>query len=189
MFGDLKAAVRFEVDASYGQQVEIQEGNTAHEHDREPYTTEKSLASLSDGLKSLRLSSVSGQAGRPKLNSVIVSREGLGTDQTTIAEIKTGKKSKSKILSQMWFGRTPYLIRGRHSKGTFDRIDIKCLDMDLIEWENKSENQLTLRKMAGLISELRNEVKKTDNNAAILIFQRHYPDNINIYRRSGRKES
>jgi hypothetical protein len=189
MFGDLKAAVRFEVDASYDHPVDNQQENTAYEHDREPRTTEKNLASLNDGLKSLRLSSVSEKTGRMKSNSIIASRAGVGTDQTTTAEIKTGKSPQSKILPQMWFGRTPYLIRGQHTKGTFDRIDIRCLDKDLIEWENKADNQLALRKMARLISELRNAVRRSNNKAAILIFRRDQPGRIQLFQRNGEKKA
>lgn len=89
--------------------------------------TEANIDLLNKGLSSLKLDSKDYKSHSPNTPSIMVNRKGNGTPQSLTAEIKTGKKSvsMSKILPQMWFGRTQTLIKGIHSEGEFHKIG-KC---------------------------------------------------------------
>ena len=99
------------------------------------------------------------------------------------AEIKTGKKPIAKILPQMWFGRTPHLIRGQHSSGTFHKVDISHMDKELVQWENDDKHQLALRKMAALIARLRSIVIERRDQVAIVIFRREGQEKLKVFER------
>lgn len=177
-------AVRFEVDASYDTPAD----NEAQDDAPTKVEPQGELAQLGDRLQSLQLSTLGKQAHRSKSTSIAVLRSGTGASQSMTAEIKSGKKSVAKIIPQMWFGRTPYLIRGLHSKGTFHKIDITHMDKELMEWENDAQHQLALRKMAALIALLRRIVTDSRNRAAILIFQKRDPERVKVLQRRSKKQ-
>lgn len=93
--------------------------------------------------------------------------------QSTTAEIKTCSKNKapSLYLPQLWFGRIAFLIRAKHTEGTFDKINIDSMQESLKNWEEKSGNQIALRKLTRLIHKLRAIVNSTEQKACMIISQ------------------
>jgi uncharacterized protein YigE (DUF2233 family) len=75
-------------------------------------------------------------------------------------------------LPQLWFGRTPYLITGHHTNGTFDSVNISQVRDQFEDWERKEANQNALRKLASLLSQLREAVKRAKEKACIGIYER-----------------
>jgi hypothetical protein len=69
----------------------------------------------------------------------------------------------------MWFGRTPICVLGSHTDGLFKKPELKYLTQaETDEWEEKY--QLSLRKLAWLLEELRTVVKEqTSERSALLV--------------------
>lgn len=166
-FGGLQCAVRFEVDAyistpSEDQPVPVDKADSLDRDDE--------IDRLARNINETKLNK-----GPSKSGSVIIIQKGDGTPQEKAAEIKCmGKKSQlSPIIPQLWFGRTSYLIRGRHDgKGTVNRIQFDDLRGELKEWEVVEKNQQTLQKLAILLSRLRDIVRATDKKSCVAIYNR-----------------
>lgn len=154
--GDLNCAVRFEVDACY--RIGDDDGDI-----------DCSLPFRPDDM-SIDVTNI---------HSI---REAM-MPQSTAAELKSTGSSKSlgNYLPQLWFGRTPWLIIGKHDKGAVNSVQIIEAGKLFPEWETKHQDQL--RKLAWIITELKNSVanngkknciavcKKTDEPKRIQIFQ------------------
>jgi hypothetical protein len=168
--GDLSCAVRFEVDACYKDPAEPESSDGV---DISKSSRDES-ASLIDTFNSLQLGAptLNGNVSQPISASVI--RRGIITPQSSTVEIKTRTKSNSlsKTMPQLWFGRTTYLITGYHTNGTFESVNITKAEDQFEEWERKEANQTTLRKLASLISQLREAVRATKEKACIAISER-----------------
>jgi hypothetical protein len=82
-------------------------------------------------------------------------------------ELKSNDKTKRK--EQMWFGRTPICALGSHTDGLFKKPEFNYLTQaETDEWEEKC--QLSLRKLAWLLEELRVVVKEqTSEGSAVLV--------------------
>jgi hypothetical protein len=87
-------------------------------------------------------------------------------------------------MPQMWFGRTPYLIRGLHDHGVFEKLVISRVGDNFQSWETELENQTALRKMVGLIARVRNLLVDAEEHAAIMIFQKDQPGKLRVLRRT-----
>ncbi|KAH7329082.1 Rad17 cell cycle checkpoint protein-domain-containing protein [Stachybotrys elegans] len=130
-FGDLNCAVRFEVDACHG-------GTRTK--------GESSMSSLIDSFNTtLQLKP---PTTRPKAlgsRSVQVIPRGTLTAQSQAAEIKAWGKNKStfQVIPQLWFGRTPWLIKGTHNEGVFDKIEVVDMEDELSNWESREKTQCT----------------------------------------------
>lgn len=101
-----------------------------------------------------------------------------------MAELKTSKKTIMSFMPQLWFGRTPYLIRGLHNRGVFEKLVISRVGDDFQSWETDVKNQMALRKMVGLISWIRDLIVKADEHTAIMIFQKDHPGRLRVFRRT-----
>ncbi|KAI0452058.1 hypothetical protein F5B21DRAFT_484968 [Xylaria acuta] len=149
--GGLNCVVRFEVDACYQKDNEEQEriaGDNIYEN-------------LTLGVSKLSIGANSGRNSVAPEQIPRVENQFKLMPQSTAAEIKTSSKNgrPSSSLPQLWFGRTPWLIRGYHVRGTFNRINITNAGAKFVAWE--TEHQVELRKMVSLLSQLRESVKKS----------------------------
>ncbi|KAK2049097.1 hypothetical protein LZ31DRAFT_489347 [Colletotrichum somersetense] len=156
--GTLSCAVQFEVDASYEQ------GNKTGPLDDLVSRVEKMSISCAQP----------GEAKRPPqgLQIETVYAGARVMDQSTAAELKSSSKYKSinHFMSQLWFGRTPWIIVGLHTEGTFDSRNITDATDLFAEWETK--NQKMLRKLATVLGELRTAIKKNGGRHCAAVFER-----------------
>ncbi|EFZ04515.1 hypothetical protein X797_011737 [Metarhizium robertsii] len=155
--GDLRCAVRFEVDACYD--MDNAESNQ--------------VDSLLLQINALSLTESSTDRSCPPAMM----------PQSTAAELKSAQKPKSVgiYLPQLWFGRTPWLIIGYHTKGTFHSVKVTHTLPLFQNWEK--DHQSELRRMVTLLHALRGAVRrnngrnctavceKTSNAKVIKIFQ------------------
>ncbi|KAF7552401.1 hypothetical protein G7Z17_g4355 [Cylindrodendrum hubeiense] len=166
-FGGLSCAVRFEVDACYGDPSmgvlgEQPESSTDHA---------KEISDLSASLKGLQVQS---PPVDPEVNDAatirVISR-GSAIPHTEAAEIKSMKRLKppGPMMAQLWFGRTQNLIRGVHSNGAFNNIHVNKMEENLQHWETEPHNQATLRKVATILSHLRDIVKDSKERACVAV--------------------
>lgn len=179
-FGGLKCAVRFEVDASY-------DDPEATGEDERPLPNAEShsggTSSLETAFSSMTLDKTS--SGSTGCSADTICR-GAGTQQASVAELKSRKGHRSQPkpdwIPQLWFGRTRYLITGHHENGTFDEVHVHDLREQLKAWENDNANQETLRKMAVLLSRLREIVRTTEDKSCVVICEKAIkPPTLRIY--------
>lgn len=166
-FGGLNCAVRFEVDASYGDPNALG-GSEVNIPGAESHG--EKAASLSTAFSAMGMDKTgSGSRGG---SAATISR-GAGTDQAMVAELKSRKGHRSTPkpdwLPQLWFGRTRCLIVGRHVNGTFDEVHVHDLGERLEAWEKIDINQMALQKMAVLISRLRDIVRANEAKSCVVI--------------------
>lgn len=162
--GGLECAVRFEVDASYA------DPNTAGapgEGDRSGAANGEDVEFLEAGFSSMALGK-SANTGAKDVSVITVPR-GSGTPQASVAELKSSKR-RPKVLPQLWFGRTRYLITGHHEQGVFDEVKVEDVGEDLEAWENREANQDALRKMAMLLSRLRDAVGMAGAKPCVAVY-------------------
>jgi hypothetical protein len=101
-----------------------------------------------------------------------------------MAEIKvrTRPTAPAQFLPQLWFGRTPHLIVGVHTGGVVGRVKIADVSDNLKTWEEREPNQVALRKLAGLLSQLRDVVKEAKGKACVAIYNRSVqPASLDIF--------
>lgn len=181
--GNVRCAVRFEVDAGYGLPPAVV-SPTAHES-----ASGKGKARAGGGAEGLvqALGNLSLDQTKPKVsptsrpfqatdsNSALVIRRGdAAIPQEHTAEIKTRAKPGSigKSMSQLWFGRVGYLITAFHQNGNFGRVDITPMAERLRGWEETEANQTALRKLAGLLARLRELVEATPGKSCVAVCER-----------------
>ena len=103
--------------------------------------------------------------------------------QAWLAEIKTASRngpSISDCLPQVWFGRTPWLIMGRHQKGNFKTVDITHMEAKFPLWE--TQHQISLRKMATILAQLRRAVEENGGEHCVAICEKGgLPPAINVF--------
>jgi hypothetical protein len=87
------------------------------------------------------------------------------------------------FMPQLWFGRTLYLIRGVYHRGFFEKLVISRVNDDFQSWETDVKHQVALRKMAGLISYIRDLLVEADEDTVIMIFQKDHPGRLRLFRR------
>lgn len=179
-FGGLNLAVRFEADASC-----CKSGITTCSQTVEAIDDDRrdSASSLVSQLHSLRLSAVCSPAVAAGTRSVFALEGGGGSPQSSLMELKTNKKSINQIMPQLWFGRTPYLVRGRHKRGEFETVEISMEADNFKTWETNESNQRSLCKMVSLISQIRDIVAQVEGNAAVMVFQKDQPEQLEIFAR------
>ncbi|KAK7746283.1 hypothetical protein SLS53_002242 [Cytospora paraplurivora] len=171
--GGLECAVRFEVDASFD---DGNSGGTPGAGGSKDILQEDVFESLQASLSSLTLSNtVDTRASDVSVSAIF---RGPGTPQACVAELKSqsSPKSRTKAMPQLWFGRTQYLITGYHNGGIFDRVKVDDLREQLVDWENKEAHQTALRKMAVLLSRLRDAVGMTAGKACVAIYEKGTKD-------------
>lgn len=181
--GHLDCAVRFEVDACYHGPDDLASAS-ASSSEENPVSSDgattkadagrsETPSALDFGSLSLQDDSVPAPAAkaasqnqRPPTSLVVLPR-GAGTAQHHTAELKSGAKRASlpQTLPQLWFGRTPFLLSGCHTNGTFHRVDVTDAGAHFAAWETDPANQDGLRKMVSLLAWLR-EVARTARGGA-----------------------
>ncbi|RYP33430.1 hypothetical protein DL766_003461 [Monosporascus sp. MC13-8B] len=165
--GGLNCVVRFEVDAYYEGN---EEGVCAHDFDHEG----DALAKRFDLLTIKEIDSDSTKSTTSNTSTNVV-RKGAVLSSSQMAEIKTKKGLGGTVyfksyLPQLWFGRTPYLFIGRNTDGIFHKIVKMHAGSKFTEWEK--ENQEGLRKLVGILNELREVVSKVESSAAVLMYEK-----------------
>lgn len=182
-FGGLNIAVRFEVDASYrkSKDASLQTDIAADDKRR------NSASDLVSQLHALQISASGASARTANSRSVVVVERGKGSLQSDLVELKTNRKSRNQIMPQLWFGRTPYLIRGHHTAGRFEKVEVSRAGDDFKAWETNESNQRSLRKVVSLVSQIRDIVTKVEGNAAVMIFQKEQPERLEIFARNAKK--
>lgn len=165
--GGLSCAVRFEVDASCNDSL----GAETEQNAKSQTKSRCDASELVDALDGLQIQDSGHEAKRVESSQVRVIARGSGIPHTMAAEIKSTVKRKplGLILPQLWFGRTPHLIRGYHLGGVFHNIQVTNMESDLQKWEAGEENQMALRKMARLLSQLREVVKMSGTKTCMAV--------------------
>ncbi|KAK7698130.1 hypothetical protein SLS64_012805 [Diaporthe eres] len=185
-FGGLKCAVRFEVDASYDDPDTVGEGER-HVAEAESYGEE--VASLATAFSSIAVNKASSGSTGGSADTI---PRGAGTDQASVAELKSRKdhssKPKPNWLPQLWLGRTRYLITGHHENGTFDDVRVHDLREELEAWEKNEVNQEALQKMAALLSRLRDTVRTNQAKSCVALCEKAVkPYTLRIHASTSRK--
>jgi hypothetical protein len=149
MFGGIYIAIRIEADGCVANHEYNPDAPVVLHPDFDP------LLSTSTGIAH----------DGPQQTKVIIGGR-LAPHAQTI-ELKSNDKTKPK--EQMWFGRTPICVLGSHTDGLFKKPELKYLTQaETDEWEEKY--QLSLRKLAWLLEELRTVVKEqTSESSAVLV--------------------
>ena len=154
-FGGLNFLVRHETDGYVGNDKE-----SGHDH-------------LSNMLGSLSLSS-SNSHSTPHCtcslgSKLTVKREGQVVSRESTLEIKTRVAHKPlqihEVAPQLWISRTPKLVRAYHQKGTFEETVVEDVMVEVKKWEER--HQEDLRKLAGLIRKIIEEVKERGGSAIV----------------------
>ncbi|KAF2124744.1 hypothetical protein P153DRAFT_301357 [Dothidotthia symphoricarpi CBS 119687] len=154
-FGSLECAVRFEVDAYY-EDPDLPDPTDP---------AQQSLDQIATTMAQLQINEPQPSTTKKGNTQVIV--KGNPVDPAKLAEIKTRKQVNiNDALPQLWFGRTPYLLTGRHENGVFGSISCSHVQLQFKAWE--TDNQEALRKMVTLLTDLKRIVQGMDRGAAIL---------------------
>ena len=158
--------VQFEVDASY-------ETTSKKESTEEP--TGQPMGLMSMEFLTLKVGKLSLKAlaedRHSKGQAIKTANQIQLPPQSQAAEIKTSTQFKGPgtYLPQLRFGRTPWLIVGRHTSGTFEEVRVTNVADRFEEWETK--NQAELRKLVAVLTELR-EAVKNEGRSCVAIYER-----------------
>ncbi|RYP62995.1 hypothetical protein DL771_009480 [Monosporascus sp. 5C6A] len=173
--GGLNCVVRFEVDAYYDGD---EEGVCVHDFDHRGNALAERLDLLT--LQEIDSHSTKGTTSNTSTNAV---RKGAVLSSSQMAEIKSrkgrgGTVSCTRYLPQLWFGRTPYLFIGRNTNDTFHEIVKIHAGSKFTEWEK--DNQEGLRKLVGILKQLKEVVSKVESNAAVLLYEKKKDEPMKI---------
>ncbi|KAF4963619.1 hypothetical protein FSARC_8404 [Fusarium sarcochroum] len=160
--GGLNCAVRFEVDAAYRK------------------TTDMS-ATVAQGGPQQPISEAQDSSASHRLTIV---PHGIVTPHEQAAEIKSirhGGVPLNVMLPQLWFGRTRYLIRGFHDWGDFSSIQVDNVNNELKQWEEADKNQDSLRKVAGILGQMREIVKNSETKSCAVIWKSDNPQDLQVF--------
>ncbi|KAI1498341.1 hypothetical protein F5X99DRAFT_420649 [Biscogniauxia marginata] len=121
---------------------------------------------------------------RPEGNTTYIKQpetRGRVMPQSMVAELKSKSKlGSSMYMPQLWFGRTPWLIIGHHTQGIVDEVKVVDAAARFLAWETK--HQTELRKVAAVLSQLREAVRKNEGRNCSAIYLKHsLPRSINIF--------
>lgn len=151
--GQLNCVVRFEVDAYYEDSDKSNSASTS------PQALEDAIKLMAH----LDLNQASPQSAMKGATMAV--RRGTFVSSSKLAEIKLGKGAGA--IPQLWFGRTPHLLIGKHDGGVVHSTSHTHMGLRFEKWE--ADNQDKLRKLASLLAELKRAVSKAQGNAAILL--------------------
>ncbi|KAF2811985.1 uncharacterized protein BDZ99DRAFT_441037 [Mytilinidion resinicola] len=141
--GDLNCVVRFEVDAYYED------------------TGDPDVANSMQQPIDQAITMMAQRAVKNPLPSAIPK----GTTKVIIKAKKAEKLNDA--MPQLWFGRTRYLLTGKHVNGVFRSISTSHVEPKFTNWE--MVNQENLRKLVGLLADLKRIVRETKRGAAMLL--------------------
>lgn len=157
----LNCVVRFEVDAYY-------------EGPDDPSLADTSPQPVEDATTLMAHLAVNGPPpNATRKGATMVTRRGTHVSSSKLAEIKVGKTEKiSTSLPQLWFGRTPYLLTGKHDTGVVHSVSSTHVGLRFKEWE--AANQDKLRKLVSLLTKIKCIVRETEGGAAILLCEHRW---------------
>lgn len=168
--GDVRCVVQFEVDACY-------EGEAASADDGSPADA---LTSALD-----QLSVVDGAPSQGTRGRLTTGRGGRLQPQAAMAEIKSTTRQKGntfKYTPQLWFGRTPWLLVGRHSQGTFQEVSVVHAADIFSAWEETHQTELC--KLSALLAQLRDHVlrlSRSGNGSFVAVCEKSGSRAIRIF--------
>lgn len=161
-FGGLSFLLRSETDGYVDEK--IGEGSAdSQEGENEP---------LSNMLGSLSLSSATrASSSTPNTSKLTLKEDGRVVPRESTLEIKTRVSHKpleiKDIAPQLWLSQTPKLVRAYHTKGIFQTApNIEDVTAQIKTWE--AGNQHDLKKLAAVISEIVDVVKKCGGKATVI---------------------
>lgn len=169
----LECAVRFEVDACVHAPPESSPTASKVNNSSAMPPAAVDLDPIGDLVSSVHAMTFQDKENSDGRSCVVAIPRGHGTDQNSTGEIKSSAKrpkSKGASLAQMWFGRTPWLIRGTHEAATYNQVLVENLSRDLREWETREDIQVALKRTSALLSRLRDLVKATGKESCVLIY-------------------
>lgn len=156
--GCLDCVVRFEVDACYED----------NETQRSAPAAVENIDDIVGSLAGLSIGQAPPDSETRGVTKVVL--QGTPVASTSLAELKAHKTARiNKAVPQLWFGRTPYLITGKHVEGTVHSVSCDHVGEKFEAWETANQN--TLRKLVNLLKELRRIVRATEDRTAILVCQ------------------
>jgi hypothetical protein len=170
--GDLNCVVGFEVDACYEQKSDEAEGGGQGPLETLQTSIDKLALEvpIEESEESEDSEDTSGGVSLSKPPSQVAEAEIM--PQSTAAEIKSKAKHTgiNAFLPQVWFGRTPWLIMGTHTEGTFHNIKITNAAAHFGRWE--TEHQVELRKMVTVLAELREAVRSNGDQGCAAVYEK-----------------
>lgn len=163
--GNLNCVIRFEVDACCDNESNLQGFNEVG--------LDVPLLRDDDISTSFKPLSLSGNAELVKCENYQPTRVILGgyvIPSSRTAEIKAWSRGPrlQEVLPQLWFGRTPHLFCGVHANGHFTRVVTFDAAAQFSRWEGM--HQVSLRKMARLITELREAAMGARDRRCVVIY-------------------
>ncbi|KAF2850040.1 hypothetical protein T440DRAFT_532375 [Plenodomus tracheiphilus IPT5] len=79
-------------------------------------------------------------------------------------------------IQQIWFGRVPHTIYGRHKAGIVGTLEELHWKHDFQKWATVPQNQVSLRRLVWLLEEMRKlVVEKTNGHAVLVAMERGAP--------------
>ncbi|CAI0645625.1 unnamed protein product, partial [Colletotrichum noveboracense] len=155
-FGGMNFLLRHETD-----------GYVADGMDPSTAAKEAGIDDLSDLLGSMSVS----KARDPANSRITVVTEGnQPTDVELTLEIKTRAASRKlateDVLPQLWLSQTPLLVVAYHHQNYFHDVKVRDMRQEVRDWE--ATNRTILRKLAYLISLIRQVVEKSDSRRAVV---------------------
>lgn len=156
--GCLDCVVRFEVDAYY----------ETNQPEDIATAAEVRINDMATALANLSTGPLRGDVVTRGIARVIY--KGKPMVPATLAELKVRKIERpNQAMPQLWFGRIPYLITGKHVTGVVHSISCVHAKQNFESWEKT--NQETLRKLASLLKELKRVVHEVKGQTAIVVCQ------------------
>ncbi|KAM4062164.1 geranylgeranyl pyrophosphate synthetase [Hirsutella rhossiliensis] len=155
--GHLRCAVRFEVDACYNGPGSAKSG---------------AKANVSQVVRRPSIKCGPRTASTNTQVTSTASDHDMAMPQSAAAEVKTAGKYKSSgtYLPQLWFGRTPWLIVGRHVDGTFTNVTFNNVAAEFTDWETRQ--QVHLQKLVTVLVRLKEVVRRNGARACVAICER-----------------
>ncbi|OCL08668.1 hypothetical protein AOQ84DRAFT_318011 [Glonium stellatum] len=162
LLGDLRCVVQFEVDAWY----EAGAGDSGADASTAPAAS--GVDSLLPSLGQLSVTEPStGKRPQRAGSDLAVVQCGRTVPSCKLAEVKTNGQNIARVMQQVWFGRTPYLLGGvRRKEGVFTGVELTDVGSRFPKWE--AENQKSLRKLSRLIAELKAVAMKSKTGACVV---------------------
>ncbi|KAM0714500.1 hypothetical protein Q7P37_009794 [Cladosporium fusiforme] len=103
----------------------------------------------------------------PSASKLILKQGGRDISLGSTLEIKTRIHHKplsmKEVAPQLWISQTPKLVRAYHERGKFSAPVVEDVSTDVKNWE--SSNQQTLKRLAGLITQIIAAVKREGHSA------------------------
>ncbi|KAK3616051.1 hypothetical protein LTR56_026215 [Elasticomyces elasticus] len=152
--GFLICAVRFEIDAQYGDP-------------NAPGVQSDVARDLATGMGHLALQAP--VLPNHKAGSIRAALGGTPVPASRLAELKAKKKVQiSQVMPQLWFSRTPYVIIGKHVDGRVEDIICTHAAERFDGWE--AQHQASLRRLVDLLAWLREKVRGMKRERATLLY-------------------